>query len=56
MRSTRSVFAGELVDAVAGWAIDHQVGLALRGLGICPAGAVRVTKNHPRVPGGARRR
>jgi hypothetical protein len=30
--------AGELVKQVAGWAIDHQIGLATKGLGYVPAG------------------
>jgi hypothetical protein len=38
--------SGELVDVVAGWAIDHQVGLALRGLAFVPLGPSG-TKNHP---------
>ena len=32
--------AGQLVRALAGWAIDHQVGLALQGLQFVPRGPV----------------
>jgi hypothetical protein len=38
--------AGELVDAVAGWALDHQVGLALNGLEFVPM-QPSGTKQHP---------
>jgi DNA-binding XRE family transcriptional regulator len=38
--------AGELVRAVAGWAIDHQAGLALMGLSFVPLQPSQ-TKKHP---------
>jgi hypothetical protein len=37
-------FAGELVDALAGWALDHQVGLALSRLNFLPLGTQSVRK------------
>ena len=38
--------AGELVAAVAGWAIDHQIGLAAKGLEFVPL-QPSGTKDHP---------
>jgi DNA-binding XRE family transcriptional regulator len=38
--------AGELVRTIAGWAIDHQTGLALEGLSFVPLQPWQ-TKNHP---------
>jgi hypothetical protein len=38
--------AGSLVEAVAGWALDHQVGLALKGLEFVPL-QPSGTKQHP---------
>ncbi|GGH24521.1 hypothetical protein GCM10007036_30980 [Alsobacter metallidurans] len=38
--------AGELVQAVAGWAIDHQIGLAVSGLSFVPL-QPHGTKEHP---------
>jgi len=38
-------FAGQLVEAVAGWAIDHQVGLAAEGLKFIPS-QPEATKSH----------
>lgn len=38
--------AGHLVQAVAGWAIDHQYGMAMRGLSFVP-GQPSGTKLHP---------
>jgi len=39
-------FAGKLVDALAGWAIDHQIGLAINGLQFVPNQPCG-TKEHP---------
>lgn len=39
--------AGGLVDALAGWAIDHQIGLALSGLKFVPR-QPSGTRNHPK--------
>jgi len=39
-------FAGDLVNAVAGWAIDHQLGLAKEGLEFVPLQPTQ-TKTHP---------
>jgi|SRR6516165_6603648 len=33
--------AGQLVSALAGWALDHQAGLALEGLEFVPLGTSR---------------
>jgi hypothetical protein len=38
--------SGELVEAVAGWALDHQIGLALQGLEFVPLQPSGV-KDHP---------
>jgi hypothetical protein len=38
--------AGRLVDALAGWAIDHQIGLALKGLQFVPR-QPSGTREHP---------
>jgi hypothetical protein len=40
------IVAGELVNAIAGWALDHQVGLALKNLEFVPL-QPSVTKDHP---------
>lgn len=39
-------FASDLVEAVAGWAIDHQIGLAMKGLKFLPF-VPNQTKDHP---------
>jgi len=39
-------FAGKLVDALAGWAIDHQIGLSIKGLQFVPL-QPSGTQKHP---------
>ena len=36
--------AGQLVSALAGWALDHQAGLALEGLEFVPLGTVKTSQ------------
>ncbi|MGC2712781.1 MAG: hypothetical protein WA366_05335 [Pseudolabrys sp.] len=38
--------AGQLVDALAGWALDHQIGLALANLEFMPLGSSSL-RTHP---------
>src|SRR5271169_837796 len=42
--------AGKLVDALAGWALDHQVGLGLAGLEFLPLGPSSL-RTHPAYVG-----
>jgi hypothetical protein len=39
-------FAGKLIEALAGWAIDHQIGLAIKGLQFVPL-QPSGTQKHP---------